>query len=116
LRPGGYLLLADNFVRHGTVRGLHQVSHSSHTLQDWLRSAGLEIKSRVPQYILMNHPIDSRSRVLHLWWRALTKQIARGDRRGLWLGRALAPLDICLTRILREGPTTELAVCRRASP
>lgn len=113
LRSGGYFILADNFVHGRTVRGQHQVSHSIETLRQWLTDAGLEIIHRTPQYVLMNYPVDSDSRFLHLWWQLLSHQIASSERRGLWLGRMLAPLEMLLTDILREGPTTELAICQK---
>ena len=115
LRPGGYFLLADNFVRSGTVRGRHQVSHSLQSLQEWLRDAHLEIAYRTPQFVLMNFPIDSNSRWLHLWWQKVSSQVKRSERRALWLGHALVPVEMVLTKMLREGPSTELAVCRKAS-
>jgi SAM-dependent methyltransferase len=113
LRLGGYLIVADNFVHGGTVRGQHQVSHSIETLRGWLMDVGLEIAYRTPQYVLMNYPVDSDSRLLHLWWQKLSYQLGRSERRGLWLGRVLAPLEILLTDILREGSSTELAICRK---
>lgn len=113
LKPGGYFLLADNFLHGPTQRGRHQVSHSLQLIQEWLHAAGLHIERRVPQYVLMNYPLDSQSRLLHWWWRKLSQQVARSERRSLWIGQALAPVDLLLTQILREGPTTELAVCRK---
>jgi SAM-dependent methyltransferase len=113
LRPGGYLLLADNFVHRGTIRGLHQVSHSIDTLRGWLREANLDITYRTPQYVVMNYPVDSDRRLLHWWWQRLTTQLAKGERRGLWLGRVLAPVGMLLTVLLREGPSTELAICQK---
>jgi hypothetical protein len=113
LRPGGYLLLADNFVHRATIRGRHQVSHSIDTLREWLRHAGLDIIYRTPQYVVMNYPVDSDRRLLHWWWERLRTQLAKGERRAMWLGRMLAPVDLLLTMCLREGPSTELAICRK---
>ncbi len=113
LKPGGYFLLADNFLHGPTQRGQHQVSHALPTLVDWLGAADLHIERRVPQYVLMNYPVDSQSRFLHWWWQKLANQVQRSPRRSLLVGRALTPIEIALTRLVREGPTTELAVCRK---
>lgn len=113
LKPGGYFLLADNFLHGPTQRGLHQVSHSLHTLVNWLDAANLHIERRMPQYVLMNYPIDSQNRFLHWWWQKLVNQVQRSSRRSLLMGRVLTPIEIALTRFLRESPTTELAVCRK---
>ena len=115
LKPGGYFLLADNFLHGSTQRGPHQVSHSLQTLVDWLGATGLQIERRVPQYVLMNYPVDSQNGLLHWWWQGLMHQVLRSSRRSMFVGRALAPIEIGLTRLLRESPTTELAVCRKTS-
>lgn len=115
LKPGGCFFLADNFLHGPPQRGRHQVSHSLQTLQAWLGAVDLHIVYRVPQYVLMNYPIDSQNRLLHWWWPRLVRQVARSERRSLWLGRALAPIDMLLTRLLSEGPSTELAVCRKGN-
>lgn len=117
LKPGGCFLLADNFLHGETQRGTHQVSHSLQTLTGWLDAVGMSVESRTPQYVLMNYPLDNESRALHWWWRKLLDQVQRSPRRSRLIGRMLTPVDLVLTRLLHEGPTTELAVCRkRQSP
>lgn len=113
LKPGGCFLLADNFLHGETRRGTHQVSHALQTLTGWLDAAGLHIESRTPQYVLMNYPLDAQSRALDWWWRKLLDQVQRSPRRSRLIGRMLTPVDLVLTRLVREGPTTELAVCRK---
>ena len=64
-------------------------------------------------FFLMNTPIDSRSRVMRLWWRALSGICHRSHRAGAILGALLFPVELMLTAIAGEGPSTELVVCRR---
>jgi len=112
-RSGGYLLLSDFFLHGPTIRGRHQVSRSLSEIDDALRANGFETMLRVPMFFLMNNPIDSSSRVIHLWWRAVSGICTRSQRAGSALGAVLFPFELLLTAVAREGPSTELVVCRR---
>jgi SAM-dependent methyltransferase len=112
-RSGGYLLLSDNFLHGPAIRGRHQVSRPLSEIDDALRANGFEMMLRVPMFFLMNTPIDSRSRVLSLWWRAISGICRRSHGAGAVLGALLFPLELVLTAVAREGPSTELVVCRR---
>jgi SAM-dependent methyltransferase len=112
-RPGGYLLLSDNFLHGPTIRGRHQVSRSLAEIEDALAAAGFDTVLRLPMFFLMNNPIDSQSRLLSFWWRAISGFCYRSHRAGGVLGALLFPVEVLLTGSVREGPSTELVVCRR---
>ena len=78
-----------------------------------LENAGLVIESRRPLFVLMNTPIDSSSRFLEKSWTGVNLLARRGPRTANLVGALLFPLDLALTRLLREGPATEIAVCRK---
>jgi SAM-dependent methyltransferase len=111
--PGGHLLLSDNFLHGPAIRGEHQVSRSLAEIDDALSAAGLETVVRLPMFFLMNNPIDSHSRLLRSSWRAVTRICYRSDRAGALLGGVMFPLELALTAVAHEGPSTELVVCRR---
>jgi len=113
VRPGGYLMLSDNFLRAETKRTATQVSRSVADITRALDDAGFDVVTRRPVFVLMNTPVDSTSR--YLWWRwgRLTKRVQGNERAGAALGRLLTPIELALTAGLREGPSTEIAVCRR---
>lgn len=115
LHPTGVLILSENFLHGQTVRTEHQASRSRDWIASRLHDAGLELVSRRPMFVLMNTPIDSRSRLLALWWRSLTSGLHRWPRLAPAAGMVLSGADLALTRVLREGPSTELVVCRRRS-
>ncbi|MEJ8569370.1 class I SAM-dependent DNA methyltransferase [Elongatibacter sediminis] len=114
LKPGGYLLLSENFTHHVRARG--GTYHYSRTLTDIherLARQGLELLFRRPMFVLMNAPDDSTSALLRAWWR-LVGRVARHSEITGWLtGALLYPYERVLTRLLRESPSTEIAVCRR---
>jgi predicted TPR repeat methyltransferase len=115
LQPGGWFLWSDNFLHHDTERVAHQASRSLAESEDAVRAAGLEIVERVPMFVLMNYPTDSRSRLARLAWTAMVAPAALAEPLGWLVGAALAPVDTWLTSVVRESPTTEIMVCRRGS-
>jgi hypothetical protein len=64
-------------------------------------------------FFLMNTPVDSQSPSLHRSWRAVSRICFRSHAAGAVLGALLFPLELLLTGVVREGPSTELVVCRR---
>lgn len=113
LRPGGWLLWSDNFLRHGSERVAHQASRSLAESEAAVRSAGLEIVRRVPMFVLMNYPADTRSRLARWAWTAAVAPAALAEPLGWLVGGAMYPLELWLTSRKSEGPTTEIMVCRK---
>jgi len=113
LEPRGLLFWSDNFIHQPTTRVTHQVSRSLAEVGETLDAAGLEIVSRVPMFVLMNYPADTRSRLAKWAWTAMVSPAMVSDRLGGVLGALLYPLETWLVRRIDESPSTELMVCRR---
>lgn len=113
LPRGGLLVLTENCV-HGRAHGnAFQDSRSFREIQSVLTRNGLEILSRTPAFVLMNAPVDSENAFLHAYWRALHRVVARSEAIGWVVGAALYLPERILTALLREGPSTEVLICRR---
>jgi 2-polyprenyl-3-methyl-5-hydroxy-6-metoxy-1,4-benzoquinol methylase len=112
-RPGGHLLLSDNFLRGKTLRTDHQVSRTRAEIDQGLSAAGFETVVRLPMFVLLNTPVDSQSRLHRLFWRGLAGVSRRNHRFGGLVGAALYLPELGLTAVVPEGPSTELVVCRR---
>jgi SAM-dependent methyltransferase len=112
LVPGGFLLLTENLPHGETLRVPHQVSRSFEDVVALLADAGLEIVSRRPLFVLMNTPVDSDSALLRRLF-AGVHFLARRNVTGWLVGAVLYPIELVLTRFLREGPTTEIVLCRK---
>jgi SAM-dependent methyltransferase len=112
-RPGGHFLLSDNFLHGSALRGRHQVSRSLQEIDEALEAAGFERVLRLPVFFLLNTPVDSQSRLLRLSWRLVSRTCYRSHRAGSALGAVLFLPELLLTALAREGPSTELVVCRR---
>lgn len=115
LRPGGLFVFTENFLRHEPEHQPHLVSRTLRQIVRHALGAGLEVLDRRPVFVLMNRPIDSTSPALRWWWGRL-ERIARRERIGFVVGNVLYPLELILTSILRQGPSTELMVCRKVRP
>lgn len=114
LRPGGILLFSENFVHHERPRvSDYHYSRSLTAIERLVEAAGMTLENRYPMFVLMNAPDDAAHPAMAQWWRIVTAVAQRGERLGWLAGASLFPVDLALTRMLREGPSTELAVCRR---
>jgi SAM-dependent methyltransferase len=113
LKPGGWFLWSDNFLRHPTERVTHQASRPLAESVRLVEAAGFEIVERVPMFVLMNYPADTTSRLARWAWTAMVAPAMLGEPLGWALGAALYPLERALVRAVKESPSTELMVCRR---
>ncbi|HSE52784.1 MAG TPA: class I SAM-dependent methyltransferase [Gemmatimonadales bacterium] len=113
LRPGGWFLWSDNFLRHPTERVAHQVSRSLAESTAAAGAAGFDIIERVPMFVLMNYPADTTSKLARWGWTALVAPAALGEPIGWALGAILYPLEKALVTRLKESPSTEIMLCRK---
>lgn len=115
LKPGGLLILSENFL-HGEPRStVHQVSRTLATIERLLASSGFDVVKRAPLQYLMNAPVDSNSSVRRLLWRSIRFITSRSELAGFAVGAVLFPLELLLVSLLPESPTTEIMVCKRRS-
>jgi SAM-dependent methyltransferase len=115
LRPGGLLVFSEDFVRGGRRAVPHRVSRPIGDVESAVRDAGLEPVLRTPVFFLMNTPLDAEAGLLDWWWRSFSETRFVFGRPGAFAGAALYPLELALGKVLKEGPSTELMVCRKPS-
>jgi SAM-dependent methyltransferase len=113
LKPGGWFLWSDNFLRHDAERVSHQVSRPLTESVRLVEAAGFEIVDRAPMFVMMNYPADTTVRLARWAWTAMVAPAMLGEPFGWALGAALYPFERVLVRALKESPSTELMVCRR---
>jgi len=115
LKPDGLFFWSDNFIRRPALRVVHQVSRSLAETSDLLAAAGFTIVERVPMFVLMNYPADTRWALLRWAWTAMVAPAMVSELAGGLLGAVLSPIERRLVRRVRESPSTELMVCRRSA-
>jgi SAM-dependent methyltransferase len=113
LKREGYFFFSDNFL-HGTAKRTdHQVSRSLNEIEAVVRKSGLRIVRRAPMFVLMNAPIDSSLRWLMPIWRAFLAPVHFVPFLGSVYGAVLYPVELTLTRLMSESPTTEIMICQK---
>jgi SAM-dependent methyltransferase len=115
LEPGGLLVFSENFIHADATSTEHQVSRRMDRIESIVAAAGLEQIMRRPLFFLMNAPVDSSSRLHVRWWNALARIVHGRELAGAIAGAALYPFELAAVRLLHEGPSTELMVCRKRS-
>lgn len=113
LQKGGYLILSDNFLNRPEKRLPHHVSRTMEQYQSAFNNAELKIVSRRPVFYFLNFPVDTDSKFLHGIWNMLLRFIPGRELLGYFAGMALYIIDIVMLFFTKEGPTTELIVCRK---
>jgi hypothetical protein len=90
------------------------VSRPLEEIEEIARKSGLRIIRRAPMFVLMNAPIDSSSRLPMLAWRAFLAPAHFVPLLGSVYGAVLYPIELALTRLMSESPTTEIMICQKS--
>lgn len=113
LEPAGIFVLSENFVHSNGARANFQVTRSKRYIERLLAETGFQVIERAPMFVLMNAPVNSDSRFRRFCWRSLTRLVSRGESAGSAVGGAIYPLERLLLSMTREGPSTELIICKK---
>jgi len=115
LQPGGFFVFSDNFLRGETIRAEFQVSRSRRDIEKTLTASGFKIMARVPMFFFMNYPVDSKNPLLKKLWRLMAKIISIHEVCGFIIGALLYPVELIGLALIKEGPSTEMMICRKPS-
>lgn len=113
LKPGGYFVWSDNFLHSEEVRSDHIVHRKLNRTKTLLNNIGFSIIDRRPMFIMMNQPIDSNNRIYNQLWKIIKRFAAHNELTGFIFGGMLYPLELILTNLRSESPTTEIMVCQK---
>ncbi len=114
LKPEGYFILSDNFIHIENNR--KSTHHINRTLKDYkniLEDNGFRIIRRVPMFCIMNEPVDTKSKILKIYWKMILRIVPRNNTLGCLIGMLLLPFELFILQFLKEGPSTELMICRK---
>lgn len=113
LRPGGMAVFSEYLLDSRTRRSEAWVKRSRGDTEAAVREAGLVQVRRTPMFFLMNPPAQVGQTLHRRAWRALAQSIRKHPRLGAPAGAALYPLEVTLGRLLSDGPSTHIVVCRK---
>ena len=66
-------------------------------------------------FVLMGTPTDTSSSIPEFLWKIAMLPVRLWSVVGYVYGAALFPFELALTKLLREGPSTEIMICRARS-
>lgn len=113
LDKGGFFVFSDNFLHGRSLRMKHQVCRELSYIEKILREKNCEIIERVPMCVIMNFPVDTEWEALKTMWNIFAYPVRKFELFGYIAGAALYPIELLLTSVLRESPTTEAMICRK---
>jgi SAM-dependent methyltransferase len=113
LNPGGIFVFSDNFLHGEIKRAEYQVCRPLAYIEESLDSVGFQVLKRTPMFVLMNVPIDSTSVWRWELWNIISLFVRKDEFLGLLIGALLYPIEILLTAMKKEGPSTEIMLCRK---
>ena len=113
LRKDGIFVFSENFLHHDALRSPHQVSRQLVLIEKILQATGFKILERIPMFVIMNAPVDTNNRILQSTWKLIKSTAKKGKFASNVTGCILYPLELILTSIAKEGPSTELMICKK---
>jgi SAM-dependent methyltransferase len=114
LRDGGYFLFSDNFLHGGSKRYMdYWKSRPLSFIKTELEKTGFRVMLRTPMFVLMNSPVDTRYSVAEKYWEMAMLTVRRIELAGFFIGGFMYPIELLLTRLMKESPSTEIMVCKK---
>jgi SAM-dependent methyltransferase len=113
MKKDGILLYSDNLPRHGTKRERHIVHRSKAEVYQALSDAGFEVLERLPMFVLMGYPVDTRSSWPGKLWNLFMYPVRKSELMGMIYASLIYFPELLCINILKESPTTELLICRK---
>jgi len=113
LKPGGFFVFSENVPQRELPRSGTQVNRTLATYRNELERNGLRILRRVPMFVLMNTPLDVKAALVRRIWKLAMVPLQFFPQLGHLYGAGLYPAECVLTRVLKEGPSTELIISQK---
>jgi ubiquinone/menaquinone biosynthesis C-methylase UbiE len=112
LKKDGFFIFSDNFIHDAQFDIQHQKCRTLGDYEAALKKNGFEIVARVPNYVLMNDPVDAKGKFYPRVWNTLTSISRRSKALDGVIWPVLYPLEMLLTSVYKESPAQEIMVCR----
>lgn len=112
LQEDGIFIFSENFIHHKVFTTSHQKCRTLEEYETALKSNGFEIMGRVPNYVLMNEPVDTKEKMYPRIWNLLTSLSRKSKLLDQIIWPAVYPVELLLTSILKESPAQEFMICR----
>ncbi len=115
LKKDGYFIFSDCFLRNGEYMAKHVYMRSREKIHSMLEKTSFKIVYTKPMFVLMNEPVDTQNYILKKFFNVIYKLSSFSDTASFIIAHILYPLELTLIAILKEGPSTELMICKKVS-
>jgi SAM-dependent methyltransferase len=113
LKKDGIFIFSDNFLKNGESFVMeHQKCRSLEDYKKLLAKNNLEIISKIPNYVLLNHPINDSGLFYKRIWMRATGYSKRSKFFDSMIWRLLYPIELLLVNIKKETPAQEFMICK----
>ena len=112
LQPEGIFIFSENFIHQKTFLTTHQKCRTLEDYEEALKKSGFAIIDRVPNYVLMNEPMDAGSKTVPRIWNLLTSLSKKSKLLDSLIWPVVYPLELLLTSIMKESPAQEFMICK----
>jgi SAM-dependent methyltransferase len=113
LAPGGWFVFSEKLVHRETQRRPNYVNRSIEQTTDAVLDAGLVPVRRLPMFYLMTYPSDAAWSWQRTFHKRVVQPFTTSERWGAVAGKVLGGIDLVLTALVTESPTTEIMICRK---
>ena len=115
LKPGGYFLYSDYFMRGEEKRMEHIAFRSRHRIDQVMVANGLNEVNRIPVFYMMNSPVVTDKRIPRKAFNVLLSLAGRSELCGKIVGWCAYPIEKLMLAATREATGTELVVYQKTS-
>jgi SAM-dependent methyltransferase len=112
LEKDGVFIFSDNFIHSTRFDIAHQKCRTLNEYKRALKTNGFKIIDRVPNYVLMNDPLDANGKFYPRVWNTLTSMSRKSKLLDTIIWPAIYPLELFLTATLKESPAQEIMICK----
>jgi ubiquinone/menaquinone biosynthesis C-methylase UbiE len=112
LQKDGIFIFSDNFIHDSSLNIAHQVCRTLDQYTAALERNGFEILDRVPNYVLMNDPVDAQSKFYPRVWNTLTRLSRKSKMMDSIIWPVVYPFELLLTSSMKESPAQEFMICK----
>lgn len=112
LQKNGIFIFSDNFIHNSAFSITHQKCRTINEYTCALENNGFEIVDRMPNYVLMNDPVDANTKFYPRVWNTLTRLSRKSKLLDQVIWPAVYPLELLLTSTFKESPAQEFMICK----
>lgn len=110
----GFIFITDLFLHKRPYVIFHQKSRLLKEYVSTLSKQGIKIIDRIPVHYLLGAPLDIPNELLQkillrFWWGGV---VGMTETKTHFLGPCFFTLDLVLTRLFNESPSTEMIICK----